>query len=250
MHNGVSLRLTALALTLVGTAPAAQLFSNLTNSGTYNGAGGWSIGADFPGGFPGGATWTMAFRPTVSGLLDEIVAGLTYCGPGGACTIPGATNVAILSLYAQTPLSPTGGDILLETITVSGQMQLWVGQGNAFITAVSTAHPFLDASQFYWLRVSVPDPQTGYLVWGQSLNSQGQDSYLSVSGGPYAFFSSTEGAIQINGAPVPEPASAGLAAVALSALLWRTRRGWASSSSGLRTRRSMRTLARALRGAR
>lgn len=182
----------------------------------------------------------MAFRPTVSGSLDEIVAGLTYCGPGGACTIPGATNVAILSLYAQTPLSPIGGDILLETITVSGQMQLWVGQGNALITALSTAHPYLDASQYYWLRVSVPDPQTGYLVWGQSLNSQGQDSNVSVSGGPYAFFSSTEAAIQINGTPAPEPASAVLAAIALSALLWGTRRGWASrppSSSGLKRTR-------------
>lgn len=111
-----------MALALVASSPqGATAFSNLTSGGRYDGGSGWSIGANFPGGFSG----------------------------GGACFLATATNDVVLSVYGQNALSPIGGDASLD-----GTEQC-VRHGERHAASV------LSGGRVVLMRVAVPDPATG-----------------------------------------------------------------------------------------
>jgi hypothetical protein len=202
------------------------VFSSFGPGNTYNGAAGVTVG-DGAIGSDAGFSYATYFTAALTTPLESIVLGATHCGTNSFCGgIPPRdpnSNAVIMSLYDN---GATGGGTLLESITVTGQMQPWRGQTNAIVTGVSVLQPLLTAGTTYWLVASEPNPLTDATVWGFSIPGLGTQTYFRDGNGPWTGYSSSGLGFQINGVtPVPEPSMGLLTGITgligLGGALWR-----------------------------
>lgn len=188
----------------------ASVYASALNVGnfgpgnTYNGLVGFRVG---DGAFQNdaGNAVGVQFVAGSTAFLDSMVMGITRCGTDSSC---GASpprsnnNEVIMSLYDNASL---GGGNLIESITVTGQMQLWQGQTNAIVIGTSVKRPQLVAGTTYWLVATVPNLADA-LIWGQTTNAPSlQSTYVKFGAAQWAFQSSYGAAFQINGTQFLQP---------------------------------------------
>ena len=138
----------------------------------------------------------MGFTPTADYTLDSIKLA--------AAVASGSPNEFDVWLTTDSVGRP---GTILESWVFSNAMGLF-GQSNPTLAANSILHPTLNANTLYWLVADVPDASSLSAAWNvNSIGENGPTSYRVNDGTWSAAFSNTQSAFEIDGTPVPEPAT-------------------------------------------
>ena len=181
-----------LALATEGAARAdAVVFSNFGPGLTFNTSQSWNVSGT---NVFGGRVVAQSFTPS---------ANFTFTNAQLAMGIIGGPNILQVMLMTSSGGFPGTS---VETITLTNSIAS-IGTGGIAV-ANSALNPLLNAGTQYWLVAFAPDDNT-FMGWNLSLGDS--SSFVLLNGshsvtGPWEF-SVPRGAFQINGAPVPEPAT-------------------------------------------
>lgn len=183
----------------------AVVFSNFGPGMTFNISTAWNVSGT---NFFGGRVVAQSFTPS---------ANFAFSSAQLAMGIIGGPN--ILQVVLMTSSGGFPGTVV-ETISLTNAVAP-IGTGG-IVLASSALHPLLNAGTQYWIVAFAPEDDT-FMGWNLSLNDFSTSVLLNGSHsltGPWEF-SAPRGAFQVNGTPVPEPATMLLLSAALSVMALR-----------------------------
>jgi hypothetical protein len=196
----------AVSLGLAAAAEAradAIVFSNFGPGMTFNTVTGITISGS---NVVGGQVVAQAFTPS---------AGFTFSSAQLAMGILGGPNILQVVLMTSSGGFP---GIILETITLTNAVAPFTSAG--IVLANSDLHPVLNSGMQYWLVAFAPEDDTN-MGWMLSLNDFSSlyrsNSFHSLTG-PWPAVGSQGFAFQINGTPIPEPATLLLLSASLTGI--------------------------------
>ena len=186
----------------------AIVFSNFGPGMTFNVPQAWNVSGT---NFFGGRVVAQSFTPTVN------VAFSSAQLPMGIINGPNLLQVLLMTISGGLP------GTIVEAITLTDAVAP-IGTGG-IVLANSALHPVLNAGTEYWLVAFAPDDNT-FMGWNLSLNDF--STFVLLNGthsitGPWEF-SAPRGAFQINGSPVPEPATMLLLGAGILSIMFRRRK--------------------------
>jgi hypothetical protein len=199
-----------LALATAGAAQADQIiFSNFGPGMTFDTATGIIISGS---NVLGGHVVAQAFTPS---------ADFTFSNAQLAMAILSGPNVLQVVLMTSSGGFP---GTVLETITLTNAVAPFPPAG--IVLANSTLHSTLNSGTQYWLVAFAPDANTS-MSWMQSLSDFSSlyrgNSFHSLTG-PWPEVGLRGFALQLEGAPIPEPATLLLLGPALAVMALRGQR--------------------------
>ncbi len=201
-----------LALATAGAARADQIiFSNFGPGMTFDANHGYTVAGSSALG-----TQVIANRFTATSNLSFSTAQLALGLSSG--------SPSILQVLLETDAGGLPGSII-ETINVN----IGPFPPGAVVTAMSALNPQLTSGANYWLVVYAPGPKTA-AEWNFSLadvptlNNFAANQIPSPTGPWYFASGPVRSAFQINGTPIPEPATLLLLGPALAVMVLRGQR--------------------------
>jgi hypothetical protein len=199
-----------LALATAGATRADQIiFSNFGPGMTFDTRSGILISGS---NVLGGHVVAQAFTPSADFSFSNAQLAM------GILSGPNILQVVLMTSSGGFP------GTILETITLTNAVAPFTSAG--IVLANSTLHPMLNSGTQYWLVAFAPDANTS-MGWMQSLNDFSSlyrgNSFHSLTG-PWPEVGFRGFALQLEGAPIPEPATMLLLGPALAIMELRRRR--------------------------
>ena len=186
----------------------AVVFSNFGPGMTFNTSTTWNVSGT---NFFSGRVVAQSFTPS---------ANFTFSSAQLAMGIVGGPNILQVVLMTSSGGFPGA---IVETITLTDAVAP-IGTGG-IVLANSALQPLLSAGTQYWIVAFAPEDDT-FMGWNLSLNDFSTAVLLNGSHnltGPWEF-SAPRGAFQVNGTPVPEPATMLLLGGSLTVIALRKRK--------------------------
>jgi hypothetical protein len=198
----------AVGLGLAATSEAradAVVFSNFGPGTTFNTSTAWNVSGT---NIFSGRVVAQSFTPSDN---------FTFSSAQLAMGIVGGPNILQVVLMTSSGGFPGA---IVETITLTDAVAP-IGTGG-IVLANSALQPLLSAGTQYWIVAFAPEDDT-FMGWNLSLNDFSAPVLLNGSHsltGPWEF-SAPRGAFQVNGTPVPEPATMLLLGASLTVIALR-----------------------------
>ena len=156
-------------------------------------------------------SWADPFTPRITGGLSSIELGISGQDYGADS---GEPQPFVLSLEAN---NPNGGPLTTEVLATGNLLTPSENSTDSVLTTYSYTGPtlILFSGTTYWIVLSAPG-ERNILTWNYSTTTTSSDIYYSPTGDAFETNGQDQpmSAFQVNVAPIPEPSTGAMLAVA------------------------------------